>query len=190
MSLTRTTLLLFLCQTLLSNAQSFRSSRRTSSVGRIVAGVVVGCLVLIALLIFFLIMLRRRRRLRNQAVITPGTAPSAGGFSGFGGFSGKPMFGGGHTQTGPYNNQYNGQSQQPYYGQPQGGGYGTGGYGYGQGQGQSQFNTADVIPPSSPPPYGTNTNQFKPPSGPPPPAAAHTTGNQGENFVGGFKSQN
>ncbi|KAJ3864422.1 hypothetical protein EV359DRAFT_64009 [Lentinula novae-zelandiae] len=171
-----TTLILFLASNAV-NAQ-VTTRRRTSSVGRIVAGVVVGCLVL---LILCCVMARRRRRLRNPSA----TSYTAGGpGAGFYGTGGRPLFGaGGMFPLGKQNPNQN--TTLPQHQQPAGGGYG-----YGNGVPNSYTGPTQnaagggYMPP--PPPYGKEGSGYAPPPGPPPPA--HTTGGQNDHFVGGFRS--
>ncbi|KAJ4475654.1 hypothetical protein J3R30DRAFT_3501589 [Lentinula aciculospora] len=165
------------------NAQ-VTTRRRTSSVGRIVAGVVVGCLVLIALLVLCCVMTRRRRRMRNN----PSIGYTAGSNNGFYGTGGRPLFGaGGMFPFGQQKQNYNQDTTFPPQ-QP-------GGAQYGYGNNDPNAYAAQPVggggyQPSSQPPalptYGKEGAGYAPPPGPPPPA--HTTDGQNDHFVGGFRS--
>ncbi|KAF5387577.1 hypothetical protein D9757_006583 [Collybiopsis confluens] len=157
-------------------AQTFNNRRRHSSVGRIVAGVVVGCLVLIALLVLCCIMTRRRRRMRGMGPAGTGVAggPSQGGY----GLGAMPLFGGGGRF---------GRKQEYNQDAALAGGPGVqNGY-----AGQTGGRPGATAAPSQvpPPPYADKENTgYAPPPGPPP--AAHISPGDGRNehFVGGFRS--
>ncbi|KAF8823784.1 hypothetical protein HHX47_DHR9000234 [Lentinula edodes] len=167
-----TTLILFLASNAV-NAQ-VTTRRRTSSVGRVVAGIVVGCLVLLLLLISCCVMARRRRRLRNPS----STGYTAGGpGAGFYGTGGRPLFGaGGMFPLGKQSPNQN--TTLPQHQQPAGGGYG-----YGNGVPNSYTGpTHNVVgggypqtSPPPPPPYGKEGSGYAP-------------GGQNDQFVGGFRS--
>ncbi|KAG7092873.1 hypothetical protein E1B28_009185 [Marasmius oreades] len=177
--MTSATLLFFTLLFVQSAFAQIVTRRRQSSVGRVIAGVVVGCVALIALTIFCCFIMMRRRRASRLA----GTNATTGGFSGVGG---KPLFGGGNigwspfrkhnntgaTGTGPgYGNSHGLQHAGPYgpsQGNPQQGPYGQGQY-----------------PP--PPDYNSGKPEggYGPPPGPPP--AAHTADGGNNHFIGGFR---
>ncbi|TFK37322.1 hypothetical protein BDQ12DRAFT_685173 [Crucibulum laeve] len=204
MTMLRPTIIIFISLISSSYAQIIgQRPRGRSNIGRIIAGCVVGALVLFALLILCCIMSSRRRRLRSahaSGVPPPTGKPLFGGPWGTGGFFGQQNP---HQNTGP---------QSPYMPPSSQSNYNTGAYGnqYAQqapAQMASPYNPEypSNNAPAPPPAYGKDGQGYMPPSGPPPgqgsysnqntytpppgaPPAAHTTGQDNNNFAGGFRS--
>ncbi|KAF9035531.1 hypothetical protein BJ165DRAFT_647221 [Panaeolus papilionaceus] len=148
------------------NAQvTFR--RRRPSIGRIIAGAVIGGVCGLLLLCFLCMLLRRRRLARNNPAVGGPTMMS------------KPLFGG---PWGRQNRNHPTHNQAPMT-QHQGNPYwnGNGQQGYENGAPPPQYGG------SSPGNTHNNNQQFAPPPGPPPPAHMKGEDNGGNNFVGGFQ---
>ncbi|KAK0205500.1 hypothetical protein DFS33DRAFT_1328899 [Desarmillaria ectypa] len=172
------------------NAQFMNdNSNRTSTTQRIIAGVVVAVLALIACILCSIGLSRRRRR--RLLVVPQGQYPPqvAGAYK-------PPFFGGGWG----WHQQYPSNQNQSPYTPPQGSPnqstpYYGGGYGPGAERRQEY--------PPNPPPYKREDTNYRPPAGPPPshpessiqaqynpppgpPPQAHLAHNS-QGFVGGFK---
>ncbi|KAF9552687.1 hypothetical protein CPC08DRAFT_714401 [Agrocybe pediades] len=193
---------------LVSNANAqigFR--RRSTSIGRIVAGCVVGGVFLLFFLCLLCIMMRKRRARARYLRNNPG-APVPGSLTGWSPiYSGGPMsrFGVGGRNTGGSYQQHNSAANGPQ----------TSNYNsnapVSTPQATTNANPEYPAPnaPLPPPAYGKDANyngQFNPPPGPPPngastsnnaapppvpPPAAYTgNGKQNDNdhFVGGFRN--